>query len=124
MITTGTILLNVWVILSLTQNRYKSILCQEEPYVLELVRYIHLNPLTAGLVPHPEDWEYSSYREYIGVRNGALPSTTLILKMFEPKLQIEDSTEISKDARAAYADFVCGDDDPRVGVAAGLLIDN
>ncbi|MFZ3048908.1 MAG: hypothetical protein WA151_23575 [Desulfatirhabdiaceae bacterium] len=30
------------------QNRYKSILCQEDPYLLELVRYIHLNPLRAG----------------------------------------------------------------------------
>jgi putative transposase len=34
----------------LFQNRYKSFLCQEEPYLLELVRYIHLNPLRAGLV--------------------------------------------------------------------------
>lgn len=34
----------------LFQNRYKSILCQEEPYLQELVRYIHLNPLRAGLV--------------------------------------------------------------------------
>lgn len=34
----------------LFQNRYKSILCEEDPYLLELVRYIHLNPLRAGLV--------------------------------------------------------------------------
>lgn len=34
----------------LFQNRYKSILCQEELYLLELVRYIHLNPLRAGQV--------------------------------------------------------------------------
>jgi REP element-mobilizing transposase RayT len=34
----------------LFQNRYKSILVEEEPYLLELVRYIHLNPLRAGLV--------------------------------------------------------------------------
>ena len=34
----------------LFQNRYKSILCQEEPYFSELVRYIHLNPLRAKLV--------------------------------------------------------------------------
>ncbi len=38
----------------LFQNRYKSILCQEEPYLLELVRYIHLNPLRAQVV---EDME-------------------------------------------------------------------
>lgn len=35
----------------LFQNRYKSILCQEDPYLKELVRYIHLNPLRAGLAP-------------------------------------------------------------------------
>ncbi len=33
----------------LFQNRYKSIVCEEEPYLLELVRYIHLNPIRAGL---------------------------------------------------------------------------
>lgn len=34
----------------LFQNRYKSVLCEEDPYLLDLVRYIHLNPLRAGLV--------------------------------------------------------------------------
>ncbi|MFH1260200.1 MAG: transposase [Elusimicrobiota bacterium] len=34
----------------LYQNRYKSILCQEEEYLLELIRYIHLNPLRGGVV--------------------------------------------------------------------------
>jgi len=34
----------------LFQNRYKSIVCEEDPYLMELVRYIHLNPLRAGLV--------------------------------------------------------------------------
>ncbi len=34
----------------LFQNRYKSIACEEDPYLLELIRYIHLNPLRAGLV--------------------------------------------------------------------------
>jgi hypothetical protein len=34
----------------LFQNRYKSILCEEDPYLLELTRYIHLNPVRAGMV--------------------------------------------------------------------------
>ena len=42
----------------LFQNRYKSILCQEDPYLKELVRYIHLNPLRAGLV---EDMKAKGY---------------------------------------------------------------
>ena len=34
----------------LFQNRYKSVVCEEDPYLLELIRYIYLNPLRAGLV--------------------------------------------------------------------------
>jgi hypothetical protein len=34
----------------LFQNRYKSVVCEEDPYLLELVRYIHLNPLRSGVV--------------------------------------------------------------------------
>ncbi|RLC06227.1 MAG: transposase [Deltaproteobacteria bacterium] len=41
----------------LFQNRYKSILCQEDPYLMELVRYIHLNPLRAGLVEDIKELE-------------------------------------------------------------------
>ena len=44
----------------LFQNRYKSILCQEDPYLLELVRYIHLNPLRARLVQ-----DYSGLGRYL-----------------------------------------------------------
>jgi REP element-mobilizing transposase RayT len=39
----------------LFQNRYKSFLCEEDAYLLELVRYIHLNPLRAGLVESMDD---------------------------------------------------------------------
>ena len=39
------------------QNRYKSFLCEDEPYFLELVRYIHLNPLRAGVVKDLDELE-------------------------------------------------------------------
>jgi len=55
----------------LFQNRYKSILCQEEPYLLELVRYIHLNPLRAGVVSSLEElknYKYSGHNS-IMIRN-------------------------------------------------------
>ena len=39
----------------LVQNRYKSILCQEDAYLMELVRYIHLNPLRSHLVKDLKD---------------------------------------------------------------------
>jgi putative transposase len=41
----------------LFQNRYKSIICERDPYLLELVRYIHLNPLRAGLANDLEELE-------------------------------------------------------------------
>jgi putative transposase len=55
----------------LFQNRYKSILCEEEPYSLELVRYIHLNPLRAALVSDLEGLErypWSSHAVLLGNR--------------------------------------------------------
>lgn len=42
----------------LFQNRYKSIICEEDSYFLELVRYIHLNPLRAGLVESLSKLDY------------------------------------------------------------------
>ena len=51
----------------LFQNRYKSILCQEDVYLLELVRYIHLNPLRAGLV-----MEYKGLTGYPYCGHGAI----------------------------------------------------
>jgi hypothetical protein len=45
----------------LFQNRYKSILCQEEPFFLELVRYIHLNPLRAKLVQRLTQLDHYPY---------------------------------------------------------------
>lgn len=48
------------------QGRYKSHLVEKDAYLLELTRYIHLNPVRAGLVDRPERYPWSSYREYIG----------------------------------------------------------
>ena len=47
------------------QGRYKSILVDKDSYLLELTRYIHLNPVRAKIVPRPEDFKYSSYQGYV-----------------------------------------------------------
>jgi len=49
----------------LFQGRYKSIVVDKDNYLLELSRYIHLNPVRAGIVKKPEDYSYSSYKSYI-----------------------------------------------------------
>ncbi len=54
----------------LFQNRYKSILCQEDSYLLELVRYIHLNPLSAGIVYYFEElnqFPYTGHSVILGI---------------------------------------------------------
>jgi len=48
----------------LMQGRFKSILVEDESYWLELSRYVHLNPVRAGLCSRPEEWPWSSYRGY------------------------------------------------------------
>lgn len=49
----------------LFQNRFKSEAVNSENYFLTVVRYIHLNPLKAGLVKNLIDYKWSSYNEYI-----------------------------------------------------------
>ena len=49
------------------QSRYRAVLCDKPSYLLELMRYIHLNPVRAGLVSCPEDWAWSSHRTYLGL---------------------------------------------------------
>ena len=49
----------------LFQGRFKAKHVGSTEYLLHLSRYIHFNPVAAGLVKVPEDWQYSSYREYL-----------------------------------------------------------
>ena len=51
------------------QGRYKSILVQRDAYMMELARYLVLNPVRAGAVRQAGDWPWSSYRATIGVDN-------------------------------------------------------
>jgi REP element-mobilizing transposase RayT len=51
----------------LFQGRYKAILVQKETYLLELTRYVVLNPLRARMVSRLEDWSWSSYRAVAGL---------------------------------------------------------
>lgn len=50
------------------EGHFKNILITTDEQLLHLTRYIHLNPVSANLVKKPEDWQLSSYLEY--VRNG------------------------------------------------------
>ncbi|MBW1981574.1 MAG: transposase [Deltaproteobacteria bacterium] len=69
----------------LFQNRYKSILCQEDPYFLELVRYIHLNPLRAGLVKDFDalgSYAYCGHSVILGKQKNDWQDTDYVLAHF------------------------------------------
>jgi putative transposase len=50
----------------LFQGRFKAILVDRDAYLLELCRYVELNPVRAGLCTSPQAWPWSSYRAHIG----------------------------------------------------------
>jgi hypothetical protein len=64
---------------SLFQGPFESRLVDKNEYLLHLSRYIHLNPVAANLANRAEDWEFSSYRDYVGLRNGTLVRPKIIL---------------------------------------------
>ncbi len=50
----------------LWESRFKSVVVTTDEQLLHLTRYIHLNPTTANLVNEPHDWDFSSYKEFLG----------------------------------------------------------
>jgi putative transposase len=84
----------------LFQNRYKSILCQAEPYFRELVRYIHLNPLRAKLVEELkalDKYPYSGHSALLGKMKRDWQQVGSVLGFFGKR---------KSDARKAYRQFV------------------
>jgi REP element-mobilizing transposase RayT len=84
----------------LFQNRYKSILCQEEPYLFELVRYIHLNPLRGRLVRdlgQLDRYPYSGHSALLGKQENDWQETGFVLGQFGHRVGV---------ARKAYRAFV------------------
>lgn len=84
----------------LFQGRYKAILVDADAYAKELSRYIHLNPVRAGIVARPEEYPWSSYQCFIGKKETpAWLKTDFIIGYFG---------ERAGDARKRYGKFVDG----------------
>jgi len=81
----------------LLQGRHKAILCQSDQYLSELVRYIHLNPVRAGMVEKPEQYKYSGHRAYLGLERPGVVDVDPVLRHFGVKKTV---------ARERYAQFV------------------
>jgi hypothetical protein len=63
------------------QGRYKALVCATDEYLLTLVRYVHLNPVRAGLVGHAGDYPYSGHRAYLGGAPTDLLDPTFVLSL-------------------------------------------
>ena len=84
----------------LFQNRYKSILCQEDPYLLELVRYIHLNPLRARIVENLKGlnaYPYCGHSILLGKAEPGFQDVDYVLNRFGGK---------TSQSRRRYLEFV------------------
>lgn len=80
------------------QGRYKAILVEKEEYLLELCRYVILNPVRAGIIKRPEEWQWSSYLATIGkAKTPEYLTTDWILSQFGSK---------RRKAQKRYAEFV------------------
>jgi len=84
----------------LFQNRYKSIICEEDAYLRELVRYIHLNPVRAGLVTDVgelNEYPYSGHSALMGRKKRPWQNVGYVLGCFG---------ETVRRARKAYVEYV------------------
>jgi len=101
----------------LFQGRYKSILVEKESHLLEVCRYVVLNPVRAGMVKTPEKWRWSSYRATAGLDSIPVCLTTdWVLGQFSSRRAT---------ARKRYGEFVrTGLKEPGVweGLVGGLVL--
>jgi putative transposase len=86
----------------LFQNRYKSIICQEDAYLQELVRYIHLNPLRANIISsisELNDYPYCGHGALLGKSNVPWQDTEYVLSFFG---------KTTRKARGKYLSYIEG----------------
>lgn len=81
----------------LFQGRYKAILVDRDHYLVELSRYIHLNPVRAQIVKRPQDYPYSSYNAFLSKGEAGIVYRDLVLGMMGRD---------QKRATSSYQDFV------------------
>lgn len=100
------------------QGRYKSIIVDKDNYLLELSRYIHLNPVRAKMVEKPEDYLYSSYASYISRKADTIVNRNLILGLVT-RHNGNESREYKRFVEAAIGSET---DDPMKHVYGGIML--
>ena len=68
---------------NLFQQKTKAKCVSGKPYSVTALHYIHQNPVAAKLVDKLEDWEFSSFKDYAGIRNGRLCNIKLAYQLLD-----------------------------------------
>jgi putative transposase len=63
------------------QKAQAKLIDESDDQLLNVFNYIHQNPVKAGLASELSDWEYSSFRDFAGIRKGTIPNTSLALQL-------------------------------------------
>jgi REP element-mobilizing transposase RayT len=102
----------------LFQGRYRSILVEKDAFLMELTRYIHLNPVRAGLVKRPEDYEFSSYRACVDPACEDVVSREFLWRL------VSDRIEEAPGRYRRFVESAIGreDDDPFRNVFRGAVL--
>ena len=79
----------------LFQGRFKALLIDQDNYLLQLVRYIHLNPYRAGMVQHPDQYSWSSHHVYGGKQTVPWLTTDWVLEQLGTERKTVVSNYIS-----------------------------
>lgn len=104
----------------LFQNRYKSEPIDSEQQFMVCARYIHNNPVQAGLVKTPESYRWSSYSAYLNPAANTMVSTQMLLKLYsEDEAQARaDLQEFTESEAAEQPEFI--DAEPELSKAERL----
>ena len=100
----------------LFQGRYKAILVEKDNYLLELIRYIHLNPVRANLVNKLSDYKWSSHNLYLEKEKISWIDSDKVLSMFSinKKIAAKKYLQFLKEGKDCTINFEIGMQDSRI----------
>lgn len=104
----------------LFQGRFKAIVVDRDSYLLELSRYLHLNPVRANMAEKPEDYPYSSYGCFAASTGDKLVTTRTILEM------ISSNPAMAREKYISFVESAMGEEieSPFKKVYGGIILGN
>jgi len=90
----------------LFQGAYNAKLIDSDESLMQVSRYIHLNPVKANLVKRPEDWEFSSYLNYIGQKNDSIVRLEYVMELISNTKEYREFVESESESTFDIKKFI------------------